>query len=155
MTIKNSYLLSVLFFLSHLGIFGQDTINFKWIEHAQTEFHCAFIEDLHVIRNQDQFDSLVAVIDTNCLKSSPAPAINFKKNTLVGFGAGASGCGTPIIGLKFEKKNKKTVVVHIKITSSGLCKGYFYGKTWCVIPKVSNRTDFEVDINRVHLTTSE
>lgn len=155
MTIKNTYLLSVLFVISCLGVHGQDTTSFKRIEHTQTEFHCAFIEDLHVIRNQDQLDSLVSVIDTNCLTANPVPSIDFKKNTLVGFGAGASGCSRPIIELEFEKENKKKFIVHAKVTSSGLCKGYFYGKTWCLIPKVSNRTEFKLDINRVHITLTK
>ena len=131
---------------------SQNTAISNKIEHTEINFPCAYIDGLHIIRTQTQLDSLILSLDSSCLKkSSYFPEINLKKYSLIGFGSGASGCSKPSIALDFQKEKKKKVVLHIQIESAGSCKGYFYEKKWCLIPKLKRKAEVMLDTKRIHL----
>ena len=152
---SNCYLIIHLLWLLSYSTYAQVNKVGNRIETTPITMHCAFIQDLCVIQNQKEFDIFVTSLDPGCIEQNQAPVIDFKKYSLIGFGAGASGCGPPIIGLELERMGNKKVIVHAEVASEGLCKGYFYGKTWCLIPRQSKKTEFEVKVKKTHTVENE
>lgn len=123
------------------------------VVYSEVDLPCFFVQELWVIRNQAELDSLTALADApvnaNCIDLNPVPEFDFDQYTLIGFGAAESGCNPPEIKLEIGKMDS-LIVVDAKVVIDGLCREYSVGKKWCLIPKVEKGTIFEARVEKIY-----
>lgn len=149
---KNTHYILLFFILCSLPSYGQNGHTLNKIEHTEITFHCGWTEKLNVINNQKELDKFIINSDlSDCVNQNTIQEIDFNKYTLVGYGSSQSGCNAPTINLSFKKIND-VIFINAAVTIEGLCKGYFNGKTWTLIPKIKKKESINFEVSYIYPT---
>lgn len=101
----------------------------------------------YIIKNQNQFDSLIAIKDTNY----NFPEINFDEQSLIGIYTSGTGCEITFDRLLNIDNQERIITYTIIIRSCGNCEKLGYSMNWAVIPKIEDEYSINFIINNQYL----